>query len=77
MLVEPTQTCSADVHAVTATLVNRWFSLSLLDSSNAAPEWQAGCFGWRSRELMAVCLLEGCVREWQECQAQGEVTLSK
>jgi len=44
---------------------------------NAAPEWQAVSLGWRSRELMAACPLKGCVREWQECQVQGEVTLSK
>lgn len=44
---------------------------------NDAPEWQAKSLGWRSRELVEVCLLEGCVREWRECQVQGEVTASQ
>jgi hypothetical protein len=30
--------------------------------SNAAPEWQAWRLGWRSRELLEACPLEGCVR---------------
>jgi len=51
-----------------------WFAMV---EPNAAPEWQAVSLGWRSRELMAACPLKGCVREWQECQVQGEVTLSK
>ena len=29
---------------------------------NAAPEWQAGSLGWRSRELVVACPLEGLVR---------------
>jgi hypothetical protein len=32
------------------------------DPSNAAPEWQAGSIGWRSRELVVACPLEGLVR---------------
>lgn len=28
---------------------------------NAAPEWQARSFGWRSEEVMAACALEGLV----------------
>ena len=30
--------------------------------ANAAPEWQAGSLGWRSRGLMEACPLEGLVR---------------
>jgi hypothetical protein len=29
---------------------------------NAAPEWQAGSQGWRSRSLVEACPLEGLVR---------------
>jgi hypothetical protein len=29
---------------------------------NAAPEWQARSLGWRSKELMVACPLEGLVR---------------
>ena len=33
-----------------------------LDSlPNAAPEWQARCLGWLSRELVVACPLEGLV----------------
>jgi hypothetical protein len=31
--------------------------------SNAAPEWQAVGFGWRSREIVEACPLEGLVSE--------------
>ena len=30
--------------------------------SNAAPEWQARRLGWRCRELVVACPLEGLVR---------------
>jgi hypothetical protein len=30
---------------------------------NAAPEWQAEILGWRSKELVAACPLEGLVRK--------------
>jgi hypothetical protein len=49
-------------HAVDATLVNRRFSLSLLDPSNAALEWQASSLGLRSRELLVACPLKWLVR---------------
>ena len=29
----------------------------------AAPEWQASSLGWRSREIMVACPLEGLVRQ--------------
>lgn len=32
------------------------------EKANASPEWQAGSLGWRSRELMVACPLEGIVR---------------
>ena len=32
--------------------------------SNAAPEWQAGSMGWRRRELVVACPLEGLVSTW-------------
>jgi hypothetical protein len=28
----------------------------------AAPEWEAGSLGWRSREVVGACPLEGLVR---------------
>jgi hypothetical protein len=34
----------------------------LLDTDNAAPEWQARSFGWQSKELIVACPLEGLVR---------------
>jgi hypothetical protein len=30
--------------------------------ADAAPEWQASSLGWRSREPLVACLLEGLVR---------------
>jgi hypothetical protein len=34
------------------------------DRSNAAPEWQAGSLGWRSRGLVEAYPLEGPVRRF-------------
>jgi len=34
----------------------------MANMANAAPEWQAGSLGRRSKELMVVCPLEGLVR---------------
>ena len=38
----------------------------LRHSPNAAPEWQAGRLGWRSKELVVACPLEGLVRHRPE-----------
>jgi hypothetical protein len=34
---------------------------SVLDTDNAAPEWQAGSMGLRSTEFVVACPLEGVV----------------
>lgn len=39
--------------------------------SNAAPEWQARSLGWRSREVMAACPLEGLVGWAQSTPGKG------
>lgn len=47
------------------------------DGANAAPEWQARNLRWRSKKFVGGGPLEGCVREWQGCQVQGEATPSQ
>ncbi len=37
----------------------------LLDTDNAAPEWQATSLGLRSRYLVVACPFEGLVRRWR------------
>ena len=44
----------------------------LVRHSNAVPEWQAGSLGWRSRELVGACPLEGLVRSVYLLYSQPE-----
>jgi hypothetical protein len=43
---------------------------------NAAPEWQAGSFWLRSRELVVACPLEGLVRRVETSQTNKPVGLA-
>jgi len=41
---------------------------------NAAPEWQAGSMGWRSRVLVVACPLEGLVRRFRFPQTRSAIS---
>jgi hypothetical protein len=54
-----------------------WHGTSGSAASNAAPEWQAGRLGWRSRDLVVACPLEGLVRLLKRREALTHFTSNR
>ena len=66
MALNPNEQIAAKRLLMTVDAWNGWLLFIQVYSffgcqSNAAPEWQAGSLGWRSRGLMVACPLEGLV----------------